>query len=150
MATRNVLLILLFFLGLGAIFGGCLLIISPSGKLLGMPLSFLDNSPFKSFLIPGTILFFALGLAPVLVAIELIKKPANHVFHLFNFFKDMHWAWAFTIYIAFTLMIWIQVQMIIIQAVHWLHIFFMVLAVTIIFVAFLPVVRNLYKRKVTN
>ena len=41
--TRNVLLYLLAFLGLGAIVGGGALIISPSGTMLGMPLILSEN-----------------------------------------------------------------------------------------------------------
>lgn len=147
MATRNTLLVLLFFLGLGAIFGGGVFIISPSGELFGMPLSLLHNSPFKNFLIPGIILFSVLGLAPVAVAISLIKRPANKFAEFFNFYKDMHWAWTFSIYIAFTLIIGIQVQMMFLKAINWLHTFYMLLAVAIIFIALLPAVRNLYKRE---
>lgn len=55
MKTRNLLLFLLSFHGLGAIFGGGIFIISPMGKLFGMPLSILDNSPFTNFLVPGFI-----------------------------------------------------------------------------------------------
>ncbi len=146
MATRNILLVLLFFLGVGATFGGLIFIISPSGELFGMPLSTLDNSPFKNFLIPGIILFLVLGLAPVAVAIALIKKPVNKVLEAFNFFKDLHWAWTYTIYIAFALIIWIQVQMMILQSVDWLHTFYMFFAIVIIFVALLPEVRNIYKK----
>jgi len=72
---RNVLIILLGFLGLGAIYGGGTLIISPSGELLGMPLSLLEHSPFNSFLVPGIILFSVLGIAPCLLIIALLKKP---------------------------------------------------------------------------
>ena len=72
--ARNILLILLAFLGLGAIFGGGVLIISPSGELFGMPLSMLANSPFNNFLVPGIILFTVLGIAPVGVTIALIKN----------------------------------------------------------------------------
>jgi SNF family Na+-dependent transporter len=150
MTTRNILVVLLFFLGMGAIFGGTVFIISPSGELFGMPLSMLNNSPFKNFLIPGIILFLVLGLAPVAIAIALIKKPVNKVLEAFNLYKDMHWAWTYTIYIAFALIIWIQIQMMIIQAVDWLHTFYMFLAVVIIFVALLPAVRNLYKQKLKN
>ena len=150
MTTRNILVVLLFFLGMGAIFGGAVFIISPSGELFGMPLSMLNNSPFKNFLIPGIILFLVLGLAPVVIAIALIKKPVNKVLEAFNLYKDMHWAWTYTIYIAFALIIWIQIQMMIIQAVDWLHTFYMFLAVVIIFVALLPAVRNLYKQKLKN
>ena len=146
MTARNILLILLSFLGLGAIFGGGVFIISPSGKLLGMPLSFLDHSPFEDFLIPGIILFFVLGIAPVAVASALIKKPDYKFAELFNFYKDMYWGWTFSIYIAFALIIWIQTQMMFLKAVDWLHTFYMFFAITIIFVALLPAVRNLYKR----
>lgn len=144
--TRNILLILLAFLGLGAIGGGGVLIISPSGKLMGMPLSMLDHSPFKSFLIPGIILFLFLGIAPLLLIIALLKKSASKIAERINFFKDMHWSWSYTIYMGFTLIFWIQIEMMFLSAVSWLHTFYMFLAVVIIFVALLPGVRSLYKK----
>ena len=145
--TRNILLALLAFLGLGAIGGGVIFIISPGGKLFGMPLSMLDKSPFSSFLIPGIILFLVLGIAPILLMIALIKKPNSKFANWFNFFKDMHWSWSYTIYVAFTLIFWIQIEMVLLNAVSWLHTFYMLLAVVLIFVALLPQVRNLYKNK---
>jgi len=144
--TRNILLILLGFLGLGAIGGGGALIISPTGELLGMPLSILDNSPFNSFFIPGIILFSVLGLIPLRIIIALIKKPDSNLAEKTNFFKDMHWAWTYSIYIGFVLIIWIQVQMVFINGVHWLHTFYIFLALIIIFIALLPQVRNMYKK----
>jgi hypothetical protein len=143
--ARNILIILLALLGLGAIFGGGVLIISPSGKLFGMPMSLLENSPFNNFLVPGIILFIVLGIAPVVVAIALIKKPANLFAEPFNFYKDMYWGWTYCIYIAFALIIWIQMEMTFLRAVHWSHTLYMFLAVAILFVALLPQVRGLYK-----
>ena len=145
-SIRNILVFLLAFLGLGAIGGGGVLLISPSGKLIGMPVSMLDKSPFSSFLLPALILFFVLGLAPIAVTFALLKKPASKFAEQFNFFSDMHWSWSYTIYIAFALIGWIQVEMIYLQAVHWLHTFYMFLAVAIIFTALLPQVRDLYKK----
>lgn len=105
---RNILISLLLFLGLSAIGGGFLLIISPSGKMIGgLPLSILEHSPFSDFLIPGVILFIILELAPCLISIALIKKPAYKLAEQFNIFKDMYWAWTYSIYIAFALIIWI-------------------------------------------
>ncbi len=146
-ATRNLLIALLAFLGLGAMGGGAVLIISPSGKLMGMPLSMLNPSPFSDFLIPGIILFFVIGIIPMLLIKALLKKPASKLAEQFNLFSDMHWAWTFTIYVAFTLIFWIQIEMILLNAVSWLHTFYMLLAVVIIFVALLPQVRNLYKKE---
>jgi hypothetical protein len=144
---RNLLIFLLVFLGLGALGGGSLLIISPSGELLGgLPLSILDHSPFNDFLIPGIILFLVLGLAPCLLAMALIKKPASRKAEKLNFFKDMYWGWSFCIYIAFGLIIWIQVETIFIQGVGWLQTFYMLYAIPIILVALLPQIRSLYKK----
>ena len=143
---RNILIGFLVFLGIGAIGGGGVFIISPSGKLMGMPLSMLNKSPFDSFLIPGIILFSVLGIAPTLLARSLYRKTASKLMERFNFFKDMHWTWTFSIYVAFALIIWLQIEMQMLSAVSWLHTFYMFLAVLIIFIALLPQVRNLYKK----
>lgn len=146
MKARNLLLFLLAFLGLGAIFGGAVFIISPSGALFGMPLLLLDNSPFNDFLIPGIILFTILGIIPIIVVFALIKKPESKCAELFNFYKDMYWAWSYCIYIAFALVIWIQIEMTILSAVHWSHTLYMFLSIAILFFALLPQVRSLYKK----
>ena len=145
--TKNVLIALLAFLGVGAIFGGAVLIISPSGKLIGLPVVILNLSPFYNFLIPGIILFLVLGIFPMLLIMALLKKPTSKLAERFNFFTDMHWAWTYTIYIAIILIFWIQIEMVWLNATSWLHTFYMLLAVVIIFVALLPQVRNLYKKE---
>lgn len=145
-SARNVLLFLLCFLGLGAIFGGGVLIISPTGELIGMPLSMLRQSPFHSFLIPGILLFLVLGIFPVLLALAFIKNTKSRIAERLNFFGDMSWQWSFCIYVAFALIIWIQSEMVLLHAVHWLHTVYMLYAVTILFVALLPAVRSQYKK----
>jgi hypothetical protein len=145
--VRNIYLSFLAFLGLSAIGGGGALIISPSGKLLGgLPLSILELSPFNDFLVPGIILFVVLGIIPSLLVLALLKKPSSVFAERFNFFKDMHWAWTFSIYVAFALIIWIQVETIFIQGVGWLQTFYILYAILLILVALLPQVRNQYKK----
>ncbi|MEP6931150.1 MAG: hypothetical protein ABI850_14105 [Flavobacterium sp.] len=142
--------ILLSFLGISAISGGGALIISPSGKLLGgLPLSILENSPFADFLIPGIILFFVLGLSPLLIAVALVKRPFIPFAEYFNLFKDMYWAWTYSIYIAFALIIWIQVETFFIQGVGWLQMFYMLYAIPMLIAALLPQTRNNYAKTFT-
>jgi len=143
---RNIFLIVLGILASGAIGGGGVLIISPTGELIGLPLSELKNSPFDSFLLPGIILFSVLGLIPLLLIIALLKKPESRLAEKINLFKDMHWSWTFSIYIAFMLIGWIQIQMVFLQSVHWLHTFYMFYAVAIIIIALLPQIRIFYKK----
>jgi hypothetical protein len=73
-ATRITAIILLFFNGISALFGGGSLLYDPSGKFLQMPIAFLENSPFTNFLIPGAILFLVNGLFNVVVGILGIRK----------------------------------------------------------------------------
>lgn len=148
MLERNILLLLLALLGIGAIFGGFVLIFSPSGELFGMPLSMLDNSPFGNFLLPGIILFSVLGVMPIWIVWALIRRPEYKIPESFNLFTDMYWAWTFSIYVAFALIIWIQIEMSFVQAVHWSHTLYMFWAIAIILVALLPAVRNFYKKQI--
>jgi uncharacterized BrkB/YihY/UPF0761 family membrane protein len=66
------LIVLLVLLGIGGIFGGAALVISPSGKLLHVA-GAVDPSPFSDFLIPGLVLLLLLGVAPLVVAIFVRK-----------------------------------------------------------------------------
>ena len=145
---RNIFLIVLGFLALGAIGGGIVLLISPTGEMIGLPLSEFKNIPFKSYLIPGIILLSVLGLVPLLLIIALLKKPESKLAEQINVFKDMHWSWTYSIYIAFILIGWVHIELIFLQGVvHWLHTFYMFYAILIIIVALLPQMRYLYKKQ---
>jgi hypothetical protein len=145
-SSQITLVALLAFLGLGAIGGGGVLIISPNGSFIGMPLSILKHSPFSNFLLPGIILFSVLGVVPMLLIAALLKKPQSRFAERFNFCSDMHCSWTFIIYTAFILIFWIQIEMVLLATVSPLHTFYMLLAVVIIFVALLPQVRKIYKK----
>ena len=146
-SARNLLVALLSLLGLSAMGGGALLIISPSGKLIGgLPLSILEHSPFADFLVPGIILFIVLGLAPCLVGLALLYKTQSKIADRLNVFRDMHWAWTFSIYIAFALIIWIQVETIYVQGVGWLQTLYMLYSIPLLLVAMQPQVRKMYRK----
>lgn len=148
---QNIFLIVLGFLALGAIGGGIVLIISPTGELIGIPLSEFKNIPFNSYLIPGIILFSVLGVMPLLLIGALLRKPESKLAEQINVFKDMHWSWSYSIYIAFTLIGWVHIQLIFLQSsVHWLHTFYMFYAILIIIIALLPQVRNIYNKNVVK
>ena len=146
MKTRNFLIFLLGLLGFGALGGGGVLIISPSGELIGMPLSIIQNSPFINFLIPGIILFTVLGILPIVLMYALIKKPKWQLPEFFNVFNDMYWAWSYCVYTGFALIIWIQTEMMVMKTVHWLQSLYMGMGVLLLLVTLLPQVRLMYKK----
>jgi hypothetical protein len=132
------------FLGIGALFGGGVLIVSPEGSILSMPLEMLQNSPFKNFLIPGLILFLGLGILPLITAIFLICEKPLKITGKLKLYKETHWSWNSSLYIGFILIIWITVEMYIIQGVAFIHIFYIFLGLLIQSITLLPSVKKHY------
>ncbi len=60
--------------GIAALFGGGSLIADPSGARLQMPISFLDSTPFRSYLIPGGLLFGVVGLSNVFAGYLALRR----------------------------------------------------------------------------
>lgn len=66
-------MLLLAFNGLGAIYGGTLLIADPSGKLIQMPMEVLNRTPFHDFLIPGIVLFNLIGVFSLVALTAMLR-----------------------------------------------------------------------------
>ena len=77
-AVRAVAIAALVFLGMTSLAGAVPLIVDPSGKLFSKPLSLLEHSPFKSFLIPGIILLAANCLLSFVVLRLALRKAARY------------------------------------------------------------------------
>lgn len=73
---------LLFFLGFWALLGGYGFIGSPDGASLQIPLEYLQDSPFQDYLIPGIILFLAIGVSSIVIGIGVIRKIRNYPFFI--------------------------------------------------------------------
>ena len=71
---RFLTLFTLFFCSVSALFGGGAFILEPTGKLLQIPVSYLEHSPFADFLTPGIILFSFVGISSIVVAIIVMTK----------------------------------------------------------------------------
>jgi len=101
------LLALLLFNGISAVFGGSVLIAAPDGSIMRMPLSFLAGTPFTDFLIPGLILLTVLGLGSCIGWVLTYHRSPIAV----------HWAQV----VGLGTVIWIVVQIIMIQALDVLQ-----------------------------
>lgn len=102
---RVVLLSILAYEGLGALAGGVLLVATPDGSSMRMPVEIMHGF-FKDFLIPGIILF-GLGVLNVVAffAVQHSKKSG--------------WIWAALATGGLT--IWFLVEIMILGELHWLH-----------------------------
>jgi hypothetical protein len=71
---KIVAVLLLLINGVGTLYGGFNLIKDPSGGLMQMPLSYLEDSPFSNYLIPGIVLFCVNGVFSFVALIALISN----------------------------------------------------------------------------
>ena len=94
--SERILRVLIGFQGLSGLLGGFGLIADPTGESLGIPLEWLDNTLFSSYLIPGLILFVVLGLVPLVV--------------YYGFWKEKSWADVGSLFVGVALVIWIGVE----------------------------------------
>ena len=142
--TSFLLWLLMLIVGCGSLYGGTNLILDPSGKRLQIPLFFLTDSPFRSFLIPGLILFFVLGLFPLLSLYGLIFQPKIKALDWLNIYKQQHWGWTYALYTGIMLVIWMDVQIFWIGHSASVQSYFAFTGIIIIIVALLPGVQRKY------
>jgi hypothetical protein len=135
------LIVLQLLLGVGALGGGGQFIAAPDGSIINMPISVLQNSPFKNYLIPGLILFVFVGLFPVAVAYSLWKLPAWRWPNAINPFKKMHWSWAASLAAGAIVLIWITVEVQFMTPV-FIHFFYLGWGIVLILLTLLPAVRR--------
>jgi hypothetical protein len=62
------------FAALTAIISGVMLLASPDGSLLQLPLGVLSGTPFNSFTIPGIILLFVVGGSNLAAMIAIMYR----------------------------------------------------------------------------
>ncbi len=118
---KTLLFILLSFIAVTATLSGLLMISKPDGGLINLSPSLLDGTPFKNFLVPGILLAVIVGGANLLAVVFNMQLHPNRYY----------WAMAGGIIISG----WIVMQMILINAVYWLHFLYLVIGIIIILLA---------------
>jgi hypothetical protein len=137
---------LLFFLALGGFFGGINLVLYPSGDSLSMPLSYLQHSPFRDYLIPGLILLSFMGIFPLMLVYALLVRPAWTWANVFNIYAGQHWAWTYSVYAGIILIIWIDIQIMLVGYGHIIQTIYALLGVVITITALLPSTKTHFAR----
>lgn len=125
-ASVYALLACLLIQGLSGVTGGLALVADPSGEIIGLPVSWLRGSPLESYLVPGLILFLALGILPLIV--------------MYTVWTRLPWAWFASAIVGLVLIVWILVEILIIgyQSEPPLQLIYGSLGVAIFVLALLP------------
>ena len=144
-AALVALIVVQIFQAIGALGGGAVLIASPRGGGVKMPLGYLDGSPFHDYLVPGIILFVVLGIGPLVVAWALIRRPESAIMESVNPFRHEYWGWTLSGVIGVGLLIWIAVEVLVVPY-NFLQPFYVVVGLVIIALTLAPSVRGYYRR----
>lgn len=115
--------IIQFIVGIGAVVCGVIFVLFPSGRVLGVPLSLLEGSPFSNFLIPGIILFLVNGIGQLWAGMLSLKRYS--------------WSGHASAVFGIGLMIWIFIQVSMIGGGHCLQYAYFFIGVVEIVLAFL-------------
>lgn len=107
---RKTAIYLIAFNCCGAITGGGILMIDSTGESLGMPVKWLQHSPFKDYFIPGLLLFLIIGLGGMLALIFTIYRK--------YYYQELDFL------LGLALSIWMIVQLIMLQTINLLHFLF--------------------------
>ena len=119
---KSLLFFLVSFIAVTSTLSGLLMISNPDGKILNLSLNLLEETPFKNFLIPGILLTTIVGGVNLFAVFYNIQRHHNRY----------NWAMAGGIMISG----WVVVQMILIQAAHWLHFLYLGIGIFIILLAY--------------
>ena len=119
---KTILFILVSFIACTATLSGLLMISKPDGGILNLPLSLLENTPFKDYMMPGILLTLIVGgINLVAVFFNMQRHPNRY-----------NWAMAG----GFIISTWILVQLFFIHAAHWLHFIYLGIGVLIILISY--------------
>lgn len=127
-----VLLVALVFQGLSGIAGGIGFLVDPSGATLGIPLEWLEGSPFANYLIPGLVLLIVLGVLPLIVVTGVWRRS--------------RWGRISAVAVGAALLIWLAVEILVVgyQPEPPFQAVYAALGVAIMVAASAPSVRSLF------
>ncbi|MCX6320080.1 MAG: hypothetical protein NTW29_22565 [Bacteroidetes bacterium] len=118
---KTLLFFLLVFVAGTSIVSGMMMIIAPDGHLLQLSPALLEYTPFNDYFLPGIILSAVVG------GVSLLGIIANLLCHTTRY----NWAMAGGV----LLVIWIVVQMLLIDTFHPLQLLFLFVGAMIILIA---------------
>lgn len=129
-ASLYVLMVALLFQGLSGVAGGYGFVGDPTGGALGIPVDWLQGSPFNDYLVPGLILLLLLGVFPLFVVYGMWTRRA--------------WSWGAALLVGLALIVWIAVEILIIGYHHRppLQLVYGSLGLLIVVLVLLPSVRR--------
>lgn len=117
-----------FSLGISAVYGGAILMLERANDPLGMPLEWLDDTPFRDYFVPGLTLFSVFGIGSFAVVFGILRRRV--------------WAWAAAVGLGVAQIVWIAAEVFFLRMIHPLHVVYGGLGAVLVALATRPSVRE--------
>lgn len=122
------------------------LLLSPSGKGMGLSLDLLENTPVGDFTLVGLFFLAFYGILPTVATYGLLTKARWHWTDAINGWTGQHWSWTASAALGVILLLWIAVELAILGFLSGLggilQIMMSALGVWILALCMLPMVRS--------
>jgi hypothetical protein len=102
---------ILGFIGIGGLVTGPLLIADPTGAVIGARVSWLEATPVPDWAAVGWFLLVVMGVVPSVIAIGVVTRFAWPLAERIDPSPGEHWSWVATQAMGGGLVVWIALQL---------------------------------------
>jgi hypothetical protein len=134
----------LLFISVNGFIGGYLMLSDPNGAPMGMPLTYLERTPFENWLLPGILLILLWGVGCILTLLGLWLRPSWLGLDRLLAFTHQHWSWDLSLALGVALIVWLLVQIITLPEMAVIQYILFVFAALMLAIPLLPKVRQYY------
>lgn len=141
-ASIRALTVLLAFQGISAVGGGAAFLLDTSGSVAGMTTEVLAGTPFTTYLWPGLLLGLGLGVPALVAAVGVYRRRRWVGFARLERATGRHWSWSVALAIGIGLMLWIVVQLLLLDERTFLQPLMFAVGAALAVLTLLPSVRE--------
>jgi len=102
---------ILGFIGIGGLVSGPQLIADPTGAALGARVSWLEATPLRDWYLVGWFLIVVMGVVPAVIAVGLLTRFSWRFAERVDPSQREHWAWTATQVMGWGTLLWIGLQL---------------------------------------
>ena len=133
---------ILGFIGIGGLVSGPQLIADPTGAAIGARVSWLEATPLSDWYLVGWFLIAFMGVVPATIAVGLLTRFPWRFAERVDPSRSEHWAWTATQVMGWGTLLWIGLQLTMIDLHGALQVVFIVLGVALVTMPRAPAVRR--------
>ncbi len=137
-----VLVGILGFIAIGGLSTGPQLLADPTGASIGASVSWLESTPLPDWYVVGWFLIVFMGIIPAVIAVGLVTRVPWRFAERVDPSHHEHWAWAATQVMGWGTLLWIGLQLSLIDLHGAVQVVFLALGVALAALPRAPTVRS--------